>query len=107
MFINITMETKDYIIGTLTVALLVSLGFAVQPDDTHICRELMLTMQCNRLSSTEKTCYPTANTRIGSKYCSSGWELILKDAVVLKSPAFSDELPAQWSCDSAKCTQIR
>ena len=101
------METKDYIIGTLTIALLVSLGFAVQPDATHLCRELMITMECDRLSSTGFTCYPAANTRVGSKYCASGWELILKDADVPESPAFSGEWPAQYLCDSVKCTQIR
>ena len=101
------METKDYIIGTLTITLLVSLGFAIQPNATHYCQELMITMQCDRLSSSELTCYPTANTRIGSKYCASGWELILKDATVPETPAFSGELPAQWLCDQTKCTQIR
>lgn len=100
-------ELKNYAIGTLTVALLVSMFFNVQPDDTHLCRDLEITKNCDRLSSTENTCYPTAGTMIGKKFCASGWELILKDPAVLKSPGFSGELPAQYLCDSSKCIQIR
>ena len=72
------MELKNYAIGTLTVLLLISLGMNVMPDDTHVCRDKELTMKCDRLSSTGNTCYPTESTRIGSKYCSSGWEEIFK-----------------------------
>ena len=70
-------ELKNITIGALTVALLISLGFAVQPDDSHFCRALEISKSCDRLSLTEKTCYPAPATTIGKKYCSSGWEEIL------------------------------
>ena len=69
---------KNYAIGTLTIILLVSLGFNVLPDDTHFCRDLGISKSCNRLSSTENTCYPYPETRVGSKFCSTGWEEIVK-----------------------------
>jgi len=99
-------ELKDYAIGALTVALLVSLGFALQPA-THVCRDLMITMACNRLSSTGLTCYPTAGITAGKKYCASGWELILKSAEEPEMPKFTSEWPAQYLCDSSKCTRTR
>lgn len=65
----------------LTLILLLSLGYYVSLEDTHFCKELELGKKCDRLSTTGKTCYPTENTRIGSKYCSSGWEEIIKRPV--------------------------
>jgi len=71
------MELKGIAIGTLTVLLLVSMGFNVQPEDTHFCRDLELGMQCSRLSQSELTCYPSLVTLKGKKYCSTGWEQML------------------------------
>lgn len=99
---------KNYAIGTLTIALLVSLGFNVQPEDTHVCRELEITKYCNRLSSTEKTCYPTAGTRIGSKYCSSGWEEIMAEPEPATiGPSVPYNIGTVWKCSVDGCIQIK
>ena len=73
------MDGKLFAIGTLTIALLISLGFNALPEDTHFCRVLEISKDCNRLSSTEKTCYPFPETTVGKKLCRSGWELLLKE----------------------------
>ena len=73
------MDLKNYAIGTLTILLVLSLGYTALPDDTHFCRVLEISKECNRLSSTEKTCYPYPETTIGKKLCRSGWELLLKE----------------------------
>ncbi len=72
-------DLKKYVIGTLTVALLISLMFDVLPTDTHFCRDLEIGKPCDRLSSTELTCYPYPGTTVGKKLCHSGWELLLKE----------------------------
>jgi len=89
-------------IGALTLALLVSFGFIVADTDTHFCRDLELAMECDRLSSTGHTCYPTFGTRKGSKYCSSGWEEIIKavDEIVPSGVAPGSK---QWLCSHDGC----
>lgn len=67
---------SKYTVGALTLAILISAGYTIYKDDTHFCRSQELGMECERLSSTEKTCYPTSLTTIGKKYCLSGWEII-------------------------------
>ena len=69
-------QLKNIAVGALTVALLISLGYNLGPGDTHFCRDLDISMECNRISGTGMTCYPTENTTVGKKYCSSGWEEI-------------------------------
>ena len=69
---------QDYAIGTLTIALLLSWGFAVSPDDTHFCRARELSYYCHDVSDSGKTCY-TKPFRTGGKVCYEGWEDILKD----------------------------
>ncbi|KKL10652.1 hypothetical protein LCGC14_2553670 [marine sediment metagenome] len=73
-------DWRNYTIGTLTVILLISLGIDVGVDDNYVCRDLEITKYCDRLSSTEKTCYPMPGVRTGSKYCATGWEEILKES---------------------------
>ncbi len=75
------MQLKDIGLGGLTVALLFVLGFNLLPSDTHFCRDLEIAKRCDRLSGTEKTCYPTPATTIGKKYCSSGWEGIAEEII--------------------------
>jgi len=77
-------DLKNYAIGTLTIMLLISLGINVDINDTHICRSMNLTKYCDRLSSTGNTCYPFPETRLGSKYCSEGWEEINKEIENIK-----------------------
>lgn len=74
------MENKDYIISGLSgisVILLILLGVNVMPDHTHYCKDLNISMHCDRLSSTSNTCYPEQDTTKGKKYCNSGWENII------------------------------
>ncbi len=94
-------ELKDYAIGTLTFILLISLGINIQPDDTHLCRDLEITMKCDRLSSTDKTCYPTESTNIGKKYCSSTWEEILKEDIDL-TPSHGNYICTYEGCNKIK-----
>ena len=67
-------ELKDYTIGTLTITILMMLGYNIAVDDTHFCRELEMSKPCDRLSGSGNTCYPNPGTRLGSKFCSTGWE---------------------------------
>ena len=69
---------QDYLFGTLTVALLLSWGFAVSPDDTHFCRARELSFYCHDVSDSGKTCY-TKPFLQGKRICYEGWESILKD----------------------------
>ncbi len=85
------MDLKKYGIGTLTIMLLLSLGYNILPDDTHFCRTLEISKECNRLSSTEKTCYPYPKTTVGKKYCSSGWEVLLKEEQKIEEIIDSDK----------------
>ena len=49
-------------------------------------------MFCNHLSGTEKTCYPNADSRLGSKLCRSGWVLVDDEPAppAVRLPADSD-----------------
>ena len=102
------MEAKDYIIGSLTLLALIGLGYNVLDTDTHFCRANELAMRCDRLSGTGSTCYPNIGTRIGSKYCSSGWELIKVDETI-KPIVPSDNINKQgiraWKC-SDECIEL-
>ncbi len=98
-------DWTKYAIGTLTVFLIVSLGFNIMPDDTHFCRALEISKECNRLSSTEKTCYPYPETTVGKKYCSSGWELLLKEEQKIEVNKGRKECcsPGQTECKEGEC----
>lgn len=100
------MDWSKYAIGTLTLLLLVSLGFNVLPDDTHFCRVLEISKGCDRLSSTEKTCYPYPETTLGKKYCSSGWELLLKEEEMISEGRNKRQEccnPGQIRCTEGAC----
>ena len=43
------------------------------PEDTHYCEDLEISMQCARISSTDKTCYPNLEFNTGRKYCKTTW----------------------------------
>ncbi|KKK92021.1 hypothetical protein LCGC14_2707100 [marine sediment metagenome] len=96
-----------YGIGTLTIVTLLTLGLMVKYDDTHVCRSLDLSMDCDRLSSTGKTCYPEPDTRKGSKYCREGWEEIATGITVLPtSECEYDGTALAYCCDVNGCEQI-
>ena len=94
------MELKDYAIGALTLTVLAMLGFNIVGDENYICRDLSIAKYCDRLSGSEKTCYPTPATRVGSKLCSSGWEDIGKDLSIenTKEIVRIEANAGQYSC---------
>lgn len=87
-------------IVTLTIALLLSWGIQVLPDDTHYCPSPEMTKHCERLSSTGRTCYPSLYTRSGSKRCSVPWQEIVREDVVGQSG------PVQYLCSPEGCERI-
>ena len=98
---------KYYGYGTLTLAILAMIGISVMPDDTHVCRSLELTMECDRLSSTSKTCYPDTDTRKGSKYCREGWEEIATGITALHpSECDYDGKDTAFCCNVNGCESI-
>ena len=101
-------KLKNYAIGTLTLALLISLGFNVAPDDNYICRSTELVMHCNRLSSTGNTCYPYPTTTVGKKFCGDGWEEILKKPELVPIGSSSDfNIGTVWNCIHEGCKRIK
>ena len=72
-------EKKDYIYGTILIAMLIAGGIVVAPTDNYYSEALGITMKCDRLSGTEKTCYPLAGTTVGKKYSKTGWQFIDRD----------------------------
>jgi hypothetical protein len=97
---------KNYVVGALTVALLISLGFNVQPDDTHFSRALGVSKHCDHFSSSGLTCYPYASSNSGSKYSSSGWEAI--DFSSRSIPLDSrTNIGTLWNCNQASCNRIK
>jgi len=95
------MEIKNIAIGTLTMFLLVSLGFNVSPNDNYVCRSLDMTKYCDHLSSTENTCYPFDYTTKGKKYCESGWESIIQEEIVT-----INNKQKNYLCDNKKCVDL-
>ena len=73
-FVN-KMETKDTIYASILALLVIINGYQLIGDrePTHYSEVLESKMYCDRLSSTNKTCYPLPVTRVGKKYSSSNW----------------------------------
>ncbi len=70
------METKKYrtIAEVITVlALILVGGVAIDEEKGHYCESRSLAINCDRLSSTAKTCY---NSELGNKICREGWKPI-------------------------------
>lgn len=97
------MELKDYVYGSLTLVILTVLGFQVLETDTHFCRESGIAMKCDRLSSTGSTCYPYPSIRTGSKFCSSGWELIKATETIPEPVKISGGNSGRYTCTSEGC----
>ena len=97
----IKMDWKTYAIGTLTLAILVLAGIEVSPDDTHFCRDLAVSKNCDHLSSTGKTCYPYNFTTQGKKLCSSGWEEILRVQPKVEQELVANQL--KYLCNQKEC----
>ena len=98
-------ELKNYAIGSLTVLLLLSLGFVVSPDDSHFCRDREVSYYCHDLSSSGKTCY-TQPLRTGRKVCYAGWEAIsdgfVEPKVVIDQSSIISSNP-EVACNSRSC----
>ena len=62
----------------LGIAGLILLGFTFIGDNlTHYCESTQTTMYCAR--TTAQYCYPSNETRTGSKRCIEGWKEILAE----------------------------
>lgn len=90
------MDKKDYTMITLSLALIVSLGFNVMPEPTHTCESRELQAYCFDLSSTGKTCY-TLPGSTGGKRCTEGWNEINKINIQKEISA------KQWLCSVDGC----
>ena len=95
------MEVKNYAIGTLTILLLVSLGFNVQPSDTHLCRDRDITYHCDSLSKyyglPNGKC---VNDMLPNKVCRTGWEEISQQPQPPNKPVTNSN---QWLCGQENC----
>ena len=69
------MEKKDLIgLSTIGVLFIISiLGFIPEENDNYVCVEDEISMYCDHLSGSGRTCYPNLNNRTGSKLCSETW----------------------------------
>ena len=84
----------------IIATLLVLGGVSIFSDNTYYCAEKSLVMQCDKLSSTFKTCY---NAQLGNKICSLGWSKVTKDLPDSKEIISSDNNVRQYLCDNIRC----
>ena len=85
------------------LATLVTLGGVNITDvDAYYCADRGIIMNCDRLSSTTKTCY---NPDIGGKRClvEPYWQKIEND-ITLKEPIKS--IGKQYHCDNQECIEF-
>ena len=94
-------DLKTYAIGSLSIILLVSLGFNIPEDATHFCRNSSLPKNCARISTTGKTCYPNQGNNLGSKLCASVWENLTKN-IQSESSIQINENGKNWICSCGK-----
>lgn len=59
--------------SVIGIALLISLGYNLQPSDNYFSASLNMAMHCDRLSASGNRCYPTAGTTKGYKDSPDGW----------------------------------
>lgn len=95
------MESKNYIMIGLSIALLVSLGFNTMPAPTHYCDSRELKAYCFDLSSTGKTCYTLPNF-VGGKRCTEGWKEFIKEKQ--NTQLVTSSIYKQWKCNNDGCT---
>lgn len=105
-------QQKKYLTGsTITVLVLLSIfGFIPEADDTHICFDDfneggdVFATGCDRLSSTDVTCYPNKDNNRNYERCYSGWKAINRTGESLKSVA-----PAKptYICNPKGCEQVK
>ena len=96
-------KTEKSVIGILIVAL-TTLGLSVMPDDTHYSSCLNITAHCERLSSTELTCYPKTDTTKGKQYSECGWVPIIEDTQSsVEIIPVKDTNAKQYLCNTEGC----
>jgi len=93
------MDKLNISLGIVSVSLLVLLGVQFLPEDTHYCESRNMTMDCERVSSTSRTCYPNLENTKGNKFCREGWVQI--DIVDIPH-----HFPIKYRCDNVKCVEI-
>ena len=100
------MEIKEKITVGVLLLILSSLTFlggaTLNDSEIFYCADRELVMQCDRLSSTTKTCY---NAEVGNKICYEGWAEVIKDL-----PDTEDIIiplgttnAKQYLCDTKEC----
>ena len=89
-------EKKDLIgMSAITILLITTLlGLVPAAQDTHICIEGNITMPCDHLSPTDRTCYPAEDTTIGKKLCAGVWKPIDRSDVITDVTTVQIELNA-------------
>lgn len=79
-----TIKTITYSsLGGIGIVLLTLFGANLFDGTHYYCAEKNISMQCDRFSSTGITCYPQPLITTGSKTCSLGWTLIVKDTPIV------------------------
>ena len=67
--------TNKVIIGIAGILIAVNLFMLIgDKEPNYACESLGIKMYCER--TTAQYCYPSAETRIGSKRCLEGWKII-------------------------------
>lgn len=106
----VNMEIKGKIgIGILTVALLVSLGLNVQPEDTHYCEARNMTYHCDGFSKyyglDNGKC---VNELLPNKLCRSGWEEIFPTTEPVEKTPIAEVRNIQkvYRCDQKECVLL-
>ena len=90
---------------TITVSALMALtvlivlgGVSMFDENAYFCGSRDLVAQCNRISSTDKTCYSNS----GNKVCLEGWKAIVND-IQINNPSNSK----QWTCNNIECIEVK
>ena len=109
------MVNKIYIgaMGALTVALLISLGYNIQPGDNYFCSDRNITYHCDSLSQY----YGIENGKcindvLPNKLCRTGWETIFEDKPPEEPKIIEEPLPKvggsrKFLCDTKGCVEIK
>ena len=98
------MKTQTKINAAIIIAMIA--GFAIvtvsDQDPTHYSESLKEKRYCDRLSSTEKTCYPYSNTTLGKKYSPDGW----KEIPIFLPATTKHYQKGDYSCNKDGCNRI-
>ena len=84
----------------ILTSLIVLGGVKLTDRDIYYCESRDLVVQCNRISSTDKTCYSDS----GNKVCSEGWQRIVND-IQINNP--SVQKAKQWTCNNIECIEVK